>query len=145
MVVATSQEHDEKLLEAEGDPEAKDQMARRLALRKNTKRVLQESGLAEMLQGINKNLLKWRGRIEEYDTMLLLRWGTLTTRRHMWIEIIDDTIRFRLQEHRRCAKSAPECDGEYHSFTKEMWSDRAFFQAELKKYYDRPVAETSSD
>ncbi|HLI87056.1 MAG TPA: hypothetical protein VKV37_00120 [Ktedonobacteraceae bacterium] len=110
----------------------------------NAKRIFRESGLAEMLQGINKNLLKGRGKFEEYDSMILLRWGTSTTGRHIWVEVVDDTIRFRLNEHLRCRAPEPLCDGEYHTFTRAMWSDKLFLQAELKKYYDRPVAETSS-
>lgn len=115
------------------------------ATRENAKRIFRESGLAEMLQGINKNLLKGRGHFEEYDTLLLLRWGTATTRRHLWIEVSGNSIRFRLNAHLRCAAPAPLCDGEYHTLTSAMWADRSFLQNELKKYYDRPVAETSSD
>jgi len=119
--------------------------AHRLALRENAKHVLRESGLAEMLQGINKNLLKMRGHFEEYDTMILFRWGTQSTKRHMWIEVRGNTILFRLHRHRKCAASAPICDGEYHTFTSAMWSDHNFLSAELHKYYNRPVAETSAD
>lgn len=119
--------------------------ALRLTKRENAKRVFRESGIAEMLQGINKNLLKGRGRFEEYDSMVLFKWGTSSTLRHMWIEVVDDTMRFRFHQHRKCANPAPLCDGEYHTFTSAMWKNRAFMQAELKKYYDRPVAESSSD
>ena len=117
----------------------------RLALRENAKRVLRESRLAEMLQGINKNLLKGRGRFEEYDSMVLFKWGTGYTLRHIWVEVVGITLRFRLAQHRKCSHPAPLCDGEYHTFTSTMWSDYNFLQSELKKYYDRPVAETSSD
>ena len=114
-------------------------------MRENAKRVLRESGLAEMLQAVNKNLLKGRGRFEEYDTMVLFKWGTGYTRRHIWVEVRGNTIRFRLAQHRKCSSEAPLCDGEYHTFTGPMWANHAFLQAELKKYYDKPVAETSSD
>ncbi len=119
--------------------------AQRLALRENAKHVLRDSGLAEMLQSINKNLLKGRGFFEEYDSMVLFKWGTGYTRRHIWVEVQGNTLRFRLNPHRKCLQPAPLCDGEYHTFTSTMWANRAFLQAELKKYYDRPVAETSSD
>jgi len=125
--------------------EIQEQEARRLAIRENAKSILRESGLAEMLQAINRNLLKGRGHFEEYDSMILFRWGTQSTLRHMWIEVRENTIRFRLQEHRKCANPAPLCDGEYHTFTSAMWSNRLFLQAELQKYYNRPIAETSSD
>ena len=138
-------DEDDQLLKMDTDLNLQEQEARRLAARENAKHILRESGLAEMLQAINRNLLKGRGHFEEYDTMILFRWGTQSTLRHMWIEVRDNTIRFRLQEHRKCASPAPLCDGEYHTFTSAMWSNRLFLQSELKKYYDRPVAETSSD
>ena len=119
--------------------------ARRVALRENAKHIFRDSGIAEMLQGVNKNLLKGRGRFEEYDSMVLFKWGTNSTLRHMWIEVVGNTIRFRFNQHRKCVHSAPICDGEYHTFTRTMWSDQAFLAAELKKYYDHPVAESSSD
>jgi hypothetical protein len=117
----------------------------RKALRENAKRVLRESGLADMLQSINKNLLKGRGRFEEYDSMILFKWGTGYTLRHIWVEVEGNTIRFRLAPHLKCSRPAPLCDGEYHTLTSAMWMNHDFLQAELKKYYDKPVAETSSD
>ena len=110
----------ESILSAEVDE------AQRQAIRENAKRVLQESGLAEMLKTLNKNALKGRGSFYEYDSMLLLKWGTSSTRRHMWIEVNGNTIRFRLAPHRKCAITAPICDGEYHTFTSAMWADREF-------------------
>jgi len=119
--------------------------ARRLALRENSKRVLQGSGLAEMLQAVNRNLLKGRGWFEEYDTMVLFKWGTGYTMRHIWVEIEGNNIRFRLLPHRKCSEAVPICDGEYHTLTQAMWSNQTLLQAELKRRYDRPVAESSSD
>lgn len=141
----TSQDYQPQQTELEHSLSEQEREAHRLALRENAKQVLRASGLPEMLQGINKNLLKGRGRFEEYDALVLFKWGTGSTLRHIWVEVVDDTIRFRLLPHLKCARSAPICDGEYHTFTPEMWSNRAFLQAELKRYYDRPVAETSSD
>ena len=129
----------ESILSAEVDE------AQRQAIRENAKRVLQESGLAEMLKTLNKNALKGRGSFYEYDSMLLFKWGTSSTRRHMWIEVNGNTIRFRLAPHRKCAISAPICDGEYHAFTSAMWADKSFLLNELNDYYARPIAETSSD
>ena len=119
--------------------------ARRQAVRENAKHILQESGLAEMLKTINRTALKGRGTFEEFDSMILMRWGTGYTRRHMWIEINGNTIRFRLTPHRKCNISSPLCDGEYHTFTSAMWAKRTHLQDELNKYYAKPVAETSSD
>ncbi|GAC1614061.1 MAG: hypothetical protein NVS4B9_01740 [Ktedonobacteraceae bacterium] len=144
-MIATSQEYKENQLEIDDGLDEKEREARRLSVRENAKHVLLESGLSEMLQGINKNLLKGRGHFEEYDSLVLFRWGTPWTLRHLWIEIRGSSILFRLQPHRRCAHAAPLCDGEYHTLTIAMWSDRMFLQSELKKYYDRPVAEASSD
>lgn len=114
-------------------------------MRENAKRVLRESGLAQMLQEINKTDLKRRGWFEEYGSVLLLKWGSGHTRRHLWIEIVDDAIRFRLAPHRQCAQPFPACDGEYHTFTREMWSNPNFLHAELYRYYRKPVAESSDD
>jgi hypothetical protein len=119
--------------------------AQRQAMWENAKRVFQESGLAEMLKILNKNALKGRGSFYEYDSMILFKWGTSSTRRHMWFEVRGNTIRFRLAPHRKCVITAPICDGEYHTFTSAMWADREFLLNELNKYYARPIAETSSD
>jgi hypothetical protein len=119
--------------------------ARRLALRENAKRVLRESGLAQMLQEINKSELRKRGTFEEYDTLVLLKWGTGYTRRHIWVEVNGNTIRFRLTPHRICPDSIPLCDGEYHTFTSQMWSNSDLLRLELYKYYRKPVAESSDD
>jgi hypothetical protein len=141
VVIVTNQEekHLENILCSEADE------ARRLAVRENAKRVLQESGLAQMLKTLNKNELKGRGNFYEYDSMILLKWGTSYTRRHIWVEVNGSTIRFRLAPHRKCAITAPFCDGEYHTFTASMWADRKLLQQELYKYYLKPIAETSSD
>ena len=141
MVNGTNQDKKdgESILSVEADE------AQRQAVRENAKRVLQESGLAEMLKTLNKNALKGRGSFYEYDSTILLKWGTSYTRRHMWIEVNGNTIRFRLAPHRKCAITAPICDGEYHTFTSAMWADRNFLLNELNNYYARPIAETSSD
>jgi len=47
--------------------------AQRAAIRENAKRVLHESGLAALLQTINKDELRRRGTFEEYDSLVLLR------------------------------------------------------------------------
>ncbi|HTK10813.1 MAG TPA: hypothetical protein VL485_26815 [Ktedonobacteraceae bacterium] len=76
---------------------------------------------------------------------MLFKWGRGSTMRHIWVEVEGNLLRFRLVPHRKCAHSAPICDGEYHTFTSSMWSDHRLLQSEVKRYYDRPVAETSSD
>lgn len=123
----------------------KEREAQRLAIYENARRVLRESGLASLLQTINKDELRRRGTFEEYNSTLLLRWGTGYTRRHLWIEVQGNTIRFRLVPHRKCVTPAPICDGEYHTFTSTMWANPDFLRDELYKYYRKPVAETSSD
>ena len=114
-------------------------------MRENARRVLRDSGLAQMLQEINKDELKRRGKFEEYDSMILLKWGTGYTRRHIWVEINGNSIRFRLSPHRKCASPIPLCDGEYHTFTSQMWANTDLLHKELYKYYKKPVAESSSD
>lgn len=131
--------------ESQGDLSALEQEAHRQALRENAKRVFRESDLPNLLQTLNQDELKGRGTFEPYDTFVMFRWGTQSTRRHLWIEVRGNNICFRLLPHRKCAHTAPQCDGEYHILTSAMWTDRQFLQDELKRYYDRPVAETSSD
>ena len=143
--MSTEQQSTEHSLDYDASLHEQEREARRVAIRENAKLVFRESGLARMLQEINRNLLKGRGRFEEYDSMVLFRWGTQSTLRHMWVEVRGNTLCFRLHPHRKCVASAPLCDGEYHTFTSAMWSDRLFLQTEVKKYYDRPVAETSAD
>jgi hypothetical protein len=122
-----------------------DDEAGRRQRRENARRVIRESDLATLLRRLDREELKGRGRFEEYDSLILLKWGTGYTGRHIWVEIVDDTIRFRLNPHRVCAAQVPLCDGEYHTFTAAMWRDRALLWSELKRCYARPVAETSSD
>lgn len=124
---------------------AEAEQARHQAVRENARRVLQESGLAEMLKTLNRNALKGRGSFQEFDSLIVFRWGTAYTRRHLWIEIVGNTLRFRMNPHLPCKAPAPLCDGEYHTFTSSMWTDRAFLLNELHNYYTRPVAESSSD
>ena len=131
--------------EVEGTLNEEEIEARRLAERENARRVLRDSGLAQMLQEINKDELKRRGKFEEYDSMILLKWGTGYTRRHIWVEINGNSIRFRLSPHRKCASPIPLCDGEYHTFTSQMWANADLLRKELYKYYKKPVAESSSD
>jgi hypothetical protein len=131
--------------EVEGTLNEEEIEARRLAERENARRVLRDSGLAQMLQEINKDELKRRGKFEEYDSMILLKWGTGYTRRHIWIEIKGNSIRFRLSPHRKCTSPIPLCDGEYHTFTSQMWVNTDLLRQELYKYYKKPVAESSSD
>jgi len=131
--------------EVEGTLNEEEIEARRLAERENARRILRDSGLAQMLQEINKDELKRRGKFEEYDSMILLKWGTGYTRRHIWIEINGNSIRFRLSLHRKCTSPIPLCDGEYHTFTSQMWVNTDLLRQELYKYYKKPVAESSSD
>ena len=119
--------------------------AERQAMRENAKRILRDSGLAQMLQEINKDELRRRGTFEEYDSIILLKWGTGYTRRHIWIEINGTTIRFRLLPHRQCNSPVPLCDGEYHTFPSSLWANRELLRLELYKCYKKPVAESSDD
>jgi hypothetical protein len=122
-----------------------DDAARRQALRENARRVLRASGVPEMLISLNRTALKGRGTFEEYDTGVIFRWGTGYTRRHIWVDVSGDSVRFRLREHLRCRAPIPACDGEYHTFTPEMWGDRSAIEREIRRGYEHPVAESSED
>ncbi|HET9111589.1 MAG TPA: hypothetical protein VFN78_12245 [Ktedonobacterales bacterium] len=119
--------------------------ARRRAVRENARRVLRESGAAEILQTLNRQALQGRGWFEEYDSGVIFKWGTAFTRRHIWVDVVDDQLRFRLNPHIRCANPVPACDGEYHVFTPETWRLPGVVLHEVDRNYRKPVAETSDD
>ncbi len=125
----------------EAEPDARERQARR----ENAKRVMRESGLAELLHTLNRQALQGRGWFEEYDSGVLFKWGSGVTRRHIWVDIADDTIRFRLRPHLKCAALVPICDGEYHSLPPSIWRHRGALLRELNHNYEHPVAETSED
>lgn len=127
------------------EDEAETEEAARRARRENAKRVLSESGMAELLQTLNRQALKGRGWFEEYDSGVLFKWGTGYTRRHIWVDVSGDDLRFRLKPHIKCAAPVPACDGEYHILTPAMWRHRGVVLRELDRNYEHPVAETSED
>jgi hypothetical protein len=119
--------------------------AERKARRENAKRVLRESGMAELLQTLNRQALQGRGWFEEYDSGVLFKWGSGYTRRHIWVDVAGENLRFRLNPHIKCAAPVPACDGEYHTLTPVMWRRRGVVLRELNRNYEHPVAETSED
>ncbi len=124
-----------------------DDESARAALRDNARRVLQESHAAAVLQEMNRALLKGRGWFDEYDSGVIFKWGTGSTRRHIWVDIRGDDIRVRLREHRPCSPNATvaACDGEYHSYDRRLWSSLDLLKRELHAYYEHPVSESSED
>lgn len=137
----TNQEAD--AVEREPAPAIDD--AQRQALRENAKRILQESGCAAMLRALNREQLKGRGSFDEYDSGVIFKWGTWSTRRHVWVDIQGDAIRFRLMPHLKCKAPVPICDGEYHTLLREHWENRDVLREELAKNFAKPVAEPSAD
>jgi hypothetical protein len=119
--------------------------AQRAALRENAKRILQESGCAAMLRTLNREQLKGRGSFDEYDSGVIFKWGNWSTRRHVWVDIQGDAIRFRLMPHLKCKAAVPICDGEYHTLLREHWENRDTLREELAKNFAKPVAEPSAD
>lgn len=119
--------------------------ARRQATRENARRVLRESGVAEILQRLNRQALQGRGWFEEYDSGVIFKWGQAFTRRHIWIDVAGDELRFRLRPHLRCSEPVPACDGEYHVFTPQTWRIPGLVLREVDRNYRKPVAEASDD
>lgn len=119
--------------------------AERQALRENAKRILQESGCAAMLRTLNREQLKGRGSFDEYDSGVIFKWGSWSTRRHVWVDIQGEAIRFRLMPHLKCKATVPICDGEYHTLLREHWENRDVLREELAKNFAKPVAEPSAD
>lgn len=133
---------------AQGATEASDASeaeAARQATRENARRVLRESGVAEMLQTLNRQALQGRGWFEEYDSGVIFKWGAAFTRRHIWVDVVGDQLRFRLRPHIRCTEPVPTCDGEYHSFTPQTWRIPGVVLREVDRNYRKPVAEASDD
>ena len=128
---------------AADDEEAREEA--RQATRENARRVLRESGVAEILQTLNRHVLLGRGWFEEYDSGVIFKWGKATTRRHIWVDVVGDQLRFRLRPHLRCTEPVPACDGEYHSFTPETWRIPGVVLREVDRNYRKPVAEASDD
>ena len=124
--------------------EARNEVSRR-AVRENARRVLQASGVAEILQMLNRQALQGRGWFEEYDSGVIFKWGTAFTRRHIWVDVVGDQLRFRLNPHLRCSDPIPACDGEYHVFTPATWQIPGVVLREVDRNYRKPVAETSDD
>ncbi len=135
----TRVENVETTPDSEGTPE------QRRATRENAKRVLKASGVAEMLRTLNEHALQGRGHFEEYDSGVIFKWGSGYTRRHIWVDVAGDRLRFRLKPHLRCSAEVPVCDGEYHSFTAETWRIPGAVLREVDRNYKHPVAETSED
>lgn len=117
----------------------------RQVTRENARRVLRESGVAEILQTLNRHVLLGRGWFEEYDSGVVFKWGKAFTRRHIWVDVAGDRLRFRLRPHLRCSEPVPACDGEYHIFTPETWRIPGIVLREVDRNYRKPVAETSDD
>lgn len=119
--------------------------AERQAVRDNARRVLRASGVPDMLRALNREMLKGRGTFQEYDSGVIFRWGTGYTRRHIWIHVDGDAIRFRYRDHLPCRSPTPQCNGEYHTFSARAWVDRAAIEREIRRAFERPVAEASED
>ena len=115
--------------------------------REHARRILGASEVPGVLREINNALLKGRGWFDEYDTGVIFKWGTWSTRRHIWIDVAGDTVRIRLREHLRCkpADTVAQCDGEYHAYSAAQAADLELMKRELKYYFDHPVAESSDD
>src|SRR5262249_13772347 len=129
------------------EPEADQELdeAARQARRENAKRILHESGRAATLRPPNREQLQGRGLFDGYGSGVIFKWGSWSTRRHVWVDIQGDAIRFRLLPHRKCQASVPICDGEYHTLLRAHWQDREVLKEELAKNFARPVAEPSAD
>jgi hypothetical protein len=134
---------DKTITDSEALPERSE--AERKAARDNARRVLRESGAAEILQSLNKNALQGKGWFEEYDTGVIFKWGHSYTLRHIWVHVEGDQLQFRLRPHLRCSSPIPACDGEFHSFTADTWRLPGAVLREVDRNYKHPVAEASED
>lgn len=143
---ATIEETIDETSEGAADPDAANlDAAERQRRREHARRIFRESGIGELMRTLNQHALQGRGTFEEYDTGVIFKWGHGYTRRHIWVDVEGDALRFRLRPHLRCAASVPACDGEFHSFTRATWSIPGALLRELDRNYKHPVSEASED
>lgn len=108
-----------------------------------TRRVVDDSHVLDILHKFNRDYLYGLGRFDEYQHGLLLKWGDGYSRKHIWITVEDDNLVFETSHERKCDK--PYCRGGHHAFTPEQWHDVRLINAELAEQFKRPIYERSDD
>ncbi len=139
----------EMILEAQGSARQLVIPAEDLAPQATTKmrpevaRVVQESHIRDLLNFFNRDFLYGQGRFDEYSEGLILKWGDGYSRKHIWLTVQDDTLRFETSHERPCGK--PFCIGGFHVYAPDEWHDIDLMNDELAEQFQRPIYERSDD
>lgn len=105
--------------------------------------VIDGSRIRQLLHFFNRDYLYGRGRFDEYSEGLLLKWGDGYSRKHIWMTVVGDNLRFETSHERPCDN--PFCIGGYHVYGPSQWGNIAVMNAELSDQFQHPVYERSDD
>ena len=105
--------------------------------------VIEGSRIRQLLQFFNRDFLYGQGRFDEYSEGMLLKWGDGYSRKHIWVTVVDDHLRFETSHARPCGQ--PFCQEGYHTYAPHQWRNLDVMNAELAEQFQRPVSERSDD
>ncbi len=108
-----------------------------------TARVINASGVREVLDLFNRDFLYGQGRFDEYQGGLILKWGDGYSRRHIWMTVEDGNLIFETSHARKCDK--PYCNGTHHVLTPDLYTNMDVINQELGDRFRRPVYESTED
>lgn len=106
-------------------------------------KIIDESKVRLILNRFNRDFLYGRGRFDEYQGGLLLKWGDGYSRKHIWISVEGDNLLFEKSHSRRCEK--PYCNGTHHVLSRDLWTKTSVVNEELGDCFRRPVYEPTDD
>ncbi len=109
----------------------------------DARKVIDASKVRLILDRFNRDFLYGRGRFDEYQGGLLLKWGDGYSRKHIWVTVEGDNLVFETSHERKCAKAY--CTGGHHVFTPAMWHDIRLINEELAEQFRRPIQERTED
>ena len=112
-------------------------------MRPEVAQVIDASRIRQLLQFFNRDYLYGQGRFDEYSEGMLLKWGDGYSRKHIWVTVANDMLRFETSHERPCGQ--PFCLGRYHAYAPEQWHNLDMMNAELAEQFQRPVSERSDD
>jgi len=108
-----------------------------------TARVIDVSGVHEVLHLFNRDFLYGQGRFDEYKDGLILKWGDGYSRKHIWLTVEDGNLIFETSHAKKCNK--PYCNGTHHVLTPDLYMQLDIINQELGDCFRRPVYESPED
>jgi hypothetical protein len=107
-------------------------------------RVIDESGLSQLLYFFNRDFLYGLGRFDVYRKGLLLKWGDGYSRKHIWVTVEENNLlQFATSHARNCGHDY--CHDGLHIYPPELWHDLDVINNELAEQFQRPIYERSDD